>query len=226
VSWLRDVLVVYARVLRRALDLTVKHWWLGLVAIGYQAVLLVIALIAGQLGIVGGFLMTLAMAALISSWMVLVGHLVRWGRATSRDLPESFVVYLGDVVTFLFLLWVLRYVAAIAFADLPFAAIVFHLALFVFLNAVPEQIYLGGHAGVAVFVESYRFVGAHWIEWLPATALLVLLLVVTSAVPFMPLALVLGGVALAFISIARGLLFLELTTSSRRAREFQRRAAG
>jgi uncharacterized membrane protein len=34
------------------------------------------------------------------------------------------------------------------------------------------------------------------------------------------------GIAFAFIFISRGLLFLELTTSSRRAREFQRRFAG
>jgi hypothetical protein len=34
------------------------------------------------------------------------------------------------------------------------------------------------------------------------------------------------GVVLAYLFVVRGLLFLELTTSSRRAREFRRRAAG
>jgi hypothetical protein len=226
VSWLRDLAGVYGRVLRRAAELTVRHWWLGLVAMAYQAVLLGVVLLASQLGMVGGFLLVLAMAALASSWLVLLGHVVREGRTTLADIPGSFGVYLGDVLTFLFLLWALRFIASIAFADLAYAAIVFQLALLTFLWAVPEEIYLAGEGGVAIFVESYRFVATYWIEWLPATVLLVVWTGVVSAIPFVPLAVLAGGFALAFMFIARGLLFLELTGSSRRAREFARRAAG
>jgi hypothetical protein len=192
----------------------------------YQAVLLGVALLATQLGIAGGFLLALAMAALASSWLVLVGHVVREGRTTLADVPGSFGVHLGDVLTFGFLLWALQFIARIAFADLEYVAIVFELALLVFLSAVPEEIYLGGEGGVAIFVESYRFVAAYWIEWLPATALLLLWTAVLSTIPFLPLAVLAGGFALAFMFVARGLLFLELTGSSRRAREFARRAAG
>jgi hypothetical protein len=225
VSWLVDLLGVYRRVVRRAFDLTVKHWWLGLVALGYQGALLGLLLFAGRLGLVGGFLVTLATAALFGSWLVLVGHLVRSGRTTPADLRDSFFVHFGDVLTFGFLLFALQFIASVAFAELGYAAIVFDLAVLVFLSAVPEQIYLGGHAGAAIFVESYRFVAAHWIEWLPATALLLALTVAASLIPFAPLALVAGGIAFAFMFVARGLLFQELGSSSRRAREFQRRIA-
>ena len=225
-SWLRDVLGVYDRVLRRAFQLTVAHWWLGLVAIAYQGMLLALVLVLGPLGMVGGLLLTLAMAAVFSSWLALVGHIVRSGRTNLGDLRESFFVYLGDVLTFGFLLWALQYIATVAFADFPYLAIVFELALLVFLSAVPEQIYLGGQSGAAVFVESYRFVATNWIEWLPATALLLVLTALVSTVPFMPLALVAGGIGFTFMFVARGLLFLELNASSRRARDFQRRAAG
>ena len=224
-SWFFDVLGVYQRVLRRGFELTVRHWWLGLVAIGYQATVLVLMPLAGPLGMVGGFLMGFAMAALMSSWLVLVGHVVRAGRTTLADLPGSFVVHMWDLLTFGFLLWALQYIAGIAFADLSYAAIVFELALLVFLSAVPEEIYLGSEAGAAIFVASYRFVAAHWIEWLPATGLLLIVTIVASALPF-PLGIVVGGIAFAFMFIGRGLLFLELTTSSRRAREYHRRAAG
>jgi len=54
----------------------------------------------------------------------------------------------------------------------------------------------------------------------------VLFTAVLLFVPVQAVATVLGGIVLAFGSIARGLLFLELTTSSRRAREFARRSAG
>lgn len=225
-SWLVDLLGVYGRVLARAWELTRRHWWLGLVAIGYQGALLGVTVVAGQIPIVGGFLMAIAMAALMSSWFVLVGHVVRSGRTTLADLPGSYVVYLGDVLTFGFLLWMLQWIASIAFADLSYVAIVFELALLVFLSAVPEEIYLGGQVSVAIFVESYRFVSAHWIEWLPAMGVLLVLTLLASVVPFEPVAIVTGSIAFAFMFICRGLLFLELTTSSRRAREFQRRAMG
>lgn len=225
-TWLRDTAGIYARVLRRAAELTARHWWLALVAMLYQGALLGLALMVGQLGIVGGFVLALAMAALASSWLVLLGLVIRQGRATLADVPGSFGIYLGDVLTFGFLLWALQYVASVALAELSYVAIVFELALLVFLSAVPEQIYLAGEGGAAIFVGSYRFVAAHWIEWLPASAALLALTIAASMVPVVPLAVLLGGLALTFMFIGRGLLFLELTTSSRRAREFQRRAMG
>lgn len=225
-SWLRDVLGVYERVLRRTFQLTVAHWWLGLVAVAYQLVALGVYFLAGLLGIVGGFVFTFAAAALFSSWLVLVGHVVRSGRASLSDVRDSFFVHLGDVLTFGFLLWILVLVGTTAFAGFEYLAIVFALALLVFLSAVPEQIYLGGRSGMAILAESYRFVAANWIEWLPATGALVVLTGIASAVPFVPLALLAGGIASTFMWVARGLLFLELDSSSRRARDFQRRAAG
>jgi hypothetical protein len=225
VSWLSDLLGVYARVGRRGLELAVRHWWLGLVAAAYQVGLIGLMSVLGPFGFAGGLVITVVMAALMSSWLVLVGHVVRAGRTTLQDVPGSFVVYLGDVVTFFFLLWALQYVAGIVLADLPYLTIVFELALLVFLSAVPEQIYLGGESGAAIFVESYRFVATNWIEWLPATAVLLILATAASLVPFLPLAAVTGGFALGAMFIVRGLLFLELTGSSRRAREFRRRAA-
>jgi len=96
----------------------------------------------------------------------------------------------------------------------------------VFLNAAPEQIYLARNSGLAVFVESYRFIGTYWIEWLPINVLLAVLFRAVIDVPVIGVALVLAAIVLTFGFIARGLLFLQLTTSSRRAREFARRTAG
>ena len=226
-SWLTDLLDVYGRVLRRAVDLTLKHWWLGLIAIAYLGAFGALLIVAMPFGLVGGFLLGFGMAALISSWLVLVGQVVQNGRVTLAEIPGSFVVYLFDVITFLFVRSLLSWAANIAFGDDSYAGIVADLALFVFLNAAPEQIYLGRNSGLSILVESYRFIGANWIEWLPVNALFfVLFTAALFLVPVPAVAIVLGGIALAFGSIARGFLFLELTTSSRRAREFARRSTG
>ena len=225
-SWLTDLLGVYGRVLRRAVELTLKHWWLGAVAIVYQVLAIALVAFFGPFGFFGSLVVVVGWSALASSWMVLVGQVVRNGRVTLAEVPESFAVHLFDVWLFFFFANFATNAATQAFSDLPYVSIVFTLTCFVFLNAVPEPIYLGGASGLAIFVEVYRFMSTYWVEWLPLTGALFVFVLIALGVPFPPLALALGGLAIALMSIARGLLFLEITTSSRRAREFARRAAG
>ena len=145
------------------------------------------------------------------------------------DLPSSFVAYLGDLLTVAFLLWGLRLIGTLVLAPFPFLAIVFGLAVVVFLNAVPELLYLGQHTAAELLVESYRFIGANWIEWFPANLLLAAAVLATLTLPPGPYGIVVViavGLALALATIVRGLLFQELASSSRRSREFWRRAAG
>ena len=116
-------------------------------------------------------------------------------------------------------------------APFPLLLIVFGLAVFAFLNAVPELVYLGRSGAAELLVESYRFIAANWIEWFPANLLLVAaVLAVDMVLPDGPL----GLISAAGRRAGRGLLAgscagcssSELTTSSRRAREFRRRAEG
>ena len=225
-SWLADLLGVYGRVARRGVLLCGRHWWLGLVFAAYETALFLLAVVVAPLGLVGGFLMAIAFAAVASSGLVLLGSVVRQGRVTFADVPGSFGVYLGDVLTVRFLLWALAYVVANAFPPGSDPATVFWVVVFILLNTIPEQIYLAGEGGVAMFVGSYQFIASHWIEWLPAAAVLYVGWSAASAPALGPLGLVLEGFALAFMLVCRGLLFLELTTSSRRAREFRRQAMG
>jgi hypothetical protein len=226
VSRLADLGRVYAGVARRGALLFARHWWLGLVFAAYEIALIMATVVAAPFGLVGGFLIAIAFSALASSGLVLLGSVVRQGRATFADLPTSFGVYLGDVLTFRFLLWVLAFVAGQAFPPGSDPATVFWLVVFVLLSSVPEQIYLAGESGLGVFVGSYKLVAEHWLEWLPAAGLLYVGWELARDPSLGLLGALLGGLALAFMLICRGLLFLEITTSSRRAREFRRRAVG
>jgi hypothetical protein len=227
-SWLTDTAAMYARVFRRAGQLTLRNAVLLIVAIAYPTVLAIAQGQLGQLGIVGGVLWTLAAAAAMSSWLTLMEGVVRAGRADLRDIPGSFVTYLSELINVGFLLFVLQLIAQLVLAPFPYLEIVFALALLVFLNAIPELVYLGRYASTDLLVQSYRFIGTYWVEWFPANLLLVVALGAVAVVQLPgPLGLVtpaLAAVVALFGGIMRGLLFLELTTSSRRAREFQRRA--
>src|SRR4029450_12513211 len=85
-------------------------------------------------------------------------------------------------------------------------------------------------AATELLAESYRFIGANWIEWFPANLLLVAAVFgVDMILPEGPYGLISAagaGLAAAYGWVVRGLLFLELHGSSRRAREFRRPAAG
>ncbi|HEV7731898.1 MAG TPA: hypothetical protein VGR62_07035 [Candidatus Binatia bacterium] len=229
-SWLSDTLALYGRVFRRAGDLTARNMILLSVAVCYPMLLGIGQSLLAPLGIIGGVLWTLAAAAAMSSWLTLMEGVVRNGRADLRDVPASFVTYLSELINVGFLLFLLQMVAAFAFGPFPFLKIVFGLAILVFLNAIPELIYLGRYVSTDLLVQSYRFIGTNWIEWFPANLVLIAVLLAVAVVlpegPYGIVTALAAGLVALFGGILRGLLFLELTTSSRRAREFQRRAAG
>jgi len=230
-GWLADTAALYGRVFRRAAELTVRNWPLAFLAVGYPMLLAALSSVLGPYGFVGGILWTAAAAACFSSWLYFMEQIVRGrGRVDLHDLSSSFGAYLGDLLNVGFLLFLLQLVAAFVLAPFPPLLIVFGLAVFVFLNAVPELVYLGRSGAAELLAESYRFIGANWIEWFPANLLLVaVVLGVDLVLPEGPFGLISAagaGLVASYGWVVRGLLFLELTTSSRRAREFRRRAEG
>ena len=226
VGWLGDTLAMYGRVFRRAAQLVARNWQVTLLATAYLVVLGFMGAVLAPYGLVGGIIWTTARAAACGSWLVFVEQVVRNGRVALGELPSSFGTYFGDMLNIFFLLFIGQF----ALFQFPFLFILFLLGAVVFLNAVPELVYLGGHSTMELLAESYKFIGTNWIEWFPPNVLLVVVLAtVHAALPGSPFGLLkaLGmGVVLAYLFVVRGLLFLELTTSSRRAREFRRRAAG
>ncbi len=228
-GWFGDTVALYARVFRRGGVLALRNWPVGLVVILYGVLLSAATLVAAPFGIVGGFLLYLVTVACFSSWLSLVEQVIRLGRVRLSDLPAGFGAYFGDLLTVGFLFWGLQLIASFVLAPFPLLQIVFLLAVFVFLNAVPELVYLGRHAAAEVLLESYRFIGENWIEWFPANLALAACVIGVLALPGGPLGIVAEaalGLVLYFGMIVRGLLFLELASSGRRAREFRRRAAG
>jgi hypothetical protein len=232
-TWLVTTLAMYRRVFRRAGTLTFRNWPVAFTAFAYSFALAASVVLAAGLGLLGGFLVSLVWAACVSSFLYLVEMILRTGSVSWDDFRRSFGVYLWDVVGVTFILWVLLAVATPALRTIPQGPgiiLALDLVILVLFNAVPELIYLGHHSSLELLSESFRFVSDNWIEWFPAT--------LAMAAPLLALA----GVALPgaldwlrtavlallvyFMMVARGLLFLELHGSTRRARAFRHRAGG
>jgi len=226
-SWLRDLLTVYRLAFGRGTGLAVRNPVLIVPALACLYARLLLPPILAPLGLAGGLVFMLVESTCWSAMLACTGEVVRHGRVGMDDVRVGFTAYLGDVLNVRFALWLLM-LALGAFAALPLTLVVL-IAVFVFLNAVPELIYLGRHGTADLLAASYRFIGENWIEWFPATLLMLLVgrevLGLVSRVPG-----ALGEVLLVLVSGAllgvgltvRGVLFLQLGESNRRARAFKR----
>lgn len=230
--WVRDTLALYRDVFARAVRLFGRNPVLVVPVLATLGVESLWPLLA-WLGFLGGIVMVVLDSMCWSALLASTGDAIRTGRVTMADVRAGFVAYLGDVLNVRFVLWLARWALA---STPPEAQILVFVAGFVFLNAVPELIYLGRHGTFELLGASYRFMGENWIEWAPPNVVLVAVMV---AVPVfgLPVLLPLGeslatGIVLgvlaglvAFGLLVRGLLFLDLTQTSRRARAFRRAAS-
>ena len=239
-GWFRDTAELYGRAFRRGAVLALRNWPVALVLLGFRILLEFVDVFLSPLAgagrfaeLVVGLLSYLAVVAFMSAWLFLVAEVISSGRIRPRDWLAGFGAYFGDLLTVLFLLSLLAYVAFALVSAAPLLGIVLLLALLTFGNALPELVYLGRHPPASLLVESYRFIAENWIEWFPANILLVLCVsgvtelvqAIAPPIAWLPLAALVNSLALYFAMIVRGLLFLELAGSSRRARAFRRASA-
>jgi hypothetical protein len=233
VSWLTVTLALYRRTLARAAALTVRNWpVLGSLFV-YAGIMSAALALAPLLGIVGGFLVSLVWAGCVGSFLYLVEMMVRTSRVTLDDFRRSAGAYLWDVVGVTFVLWIALRLLTPMLATIPQGPVLLfalNLVILVFFNAVPELIYLGRCSSLELLGQSYVFIGDNWIEWFPVTMALGGVVLLVAALPMPPalewLKLAVVALLVAYTMVVRGLLFLELQGSSRRARAFRHRMGG
>jgi hypothetical protein len=221
---------MYRRAFARAWTLTLANWPVLVTLFVYSVIVTSAVVVGAFLGFVGGLLVGIVWASCAGSFLYLVEMMVRTSRVSLADFRRSFGAYLWDVMGVLFLLWLFLMVAAPALASLPRGPALLlsaYLVMLVFFNAVPELIYLGHHSSLQLLRESYVFIGENWIEWFPASLGMTAVLYWIS-VPALPgflgwVQTALVALLVYFVMVVRGLLFLELHDSSRRARIFRHR---
>jgi hypothetical protein len=226
---------LYITALSKSWDCLRKNWVVSFAPVVYGIILTVAGIVAAPLGIVGGLIYSLVSSACASSGLYLVKNLVESGKTDINDFLNGFLVYLGDLLTFFFILWLPMWAAANGLAGVPNGWLIYlllRLGLFVLLNAVPEMIYQGRASGLELIGASYNFIVENWIEWLVPNLILFaagyffldyfesLLFGLPVFVQLFLSALVLG-LLLAFFMIFRGFLFSQLHGTTRRTRIYR-----
>lgn len=237
---LQVTLWLYGTAFKKSLECVRKNWVVSFAPVAYGIVMAAVGMIAWRLGFLGGFLIGLAAQACISSGLHLIGQMLQHGRADFDDFVKGFTVYLWELLGIAFILWIPMRLAAMALAGVPNGGLIYlmlQIALYVFLNPVPELIYQSRTSGLELLSASYKFIAENWIEWfIPNVVLLVAgYLVWTLIAPLfwgLPgllrsfVELFILGLGLTYFMLFRGFLFADLYGSTRRNREYRYRARG
>jgi hypothetical protein len=233
--------------------------WLAALSIPIYALLFFLAAgVCLQIPQVGGFLIGFVEAALCAGYLSLLSSSVAGEKIRWSDLRTGMRA-IWDVMSVLMLLWILDWVLGRALPEggrhtTAILGLV-QLAIAIFLNAVPEVIYLRGSRFVQAIQDSASFVMENPVAWfVPNIVLAVVFLGLTGTVDLSSTAafatqlsglasaqgvvFIIAGtlrqpwkipVLIAFVHFAmvfRGLLYKELSQGSSRMRAFRRRLDG
>jgi hypothetical protein len=186
------MLKLYARLAGKSVLLALRGWPAAVALLVYAVVFQIAGGLLGGSGMIGGFITGFLIAFLISSYLHLLSLVVAGRPIRLADIRDSFGARFWDVVSVLFALWVIELVLGVLTSGAgsrgEIVMVMVGLAMAVFFNPVPELIYLGQGAvrSFALLGAAFRFISAHWPEWLGPNALI-------AAVILAPTGLMQGG---------------------------------
>ncbi len=182
------MLKLYARLAGKSIRLALRGWPAAVVLPAYATLLAIASRQVAQLGMLGGFLVPIAAAFLISSYLHLIWLTVAGRKITFSDLRDSFMAHFWDVISVMFATWVIQLVVGFLTRGMgdrgQIVEVLVDLTMVVFFNPVPELIYLGqGRVrSFGLLMEAGRFISAHWPEWLAPSALMAAVVLAPSGI--------------------------------------------
>jgi len=233
-----NVLLVYARLyadcLRQAFNGVRKNLWTLLLPTGLNLAWLYLSALVAPLGIIGGFLVGLLMAALASCYLYFVSEIVSHSVVATAEFRRSFGAYFWSILNLFFVIWIVEMLLGYTLGTSrngSFIVLGLKLIALVLLSAAPESIYLKGtYGGLATIQSSIAFVQEHWIEWLLPTVLLgAIWIALPNAFPYGTIGGLLSTLAQGMLlhvgMLFRGHLFSALDRSTHRQRMFKYRSS-
>lgn len=164
------MLRLYGRLGVKAARHALRAWPVALCVFIYALVAQLASSLLAPLGLVGGFIASFVIAALVSSYLHLLAMAVEGRPPRLADLKESFAARLWDVVSVLFALWVIDLGVSVLTGGMGHQGMIVRvmigLAMAVFFNPVPELIYLGSSRSFGLLADAARFITKHGLEWL------------------------------------------------------------
>ncbi len=232
-------LKLYADCVKRTGRGLSKNPWVLLLVPALSVAFGVGATLLGPLGLVGGIMLSLLRAALVSAYLYFLGETVAESKTGLHELKLAFGRYFWSVVSVGFVVWIASFFINPLVSRHPKGGLIMlgiYFLAFVLLNATPEAIYQSGaRTGLQTFGKSLEFIQANWIEWFIPNLLLLAAGYFTwpfFAAALDPLGMVgaigaaaVGGALLHVLMVFRGHLYRELDGTSHRQRMYRLRTS-
>ncbi len=159
---------LYQKAAKELVEKISRTWWIGLLPLLYAPVFLLVASFAGQLGIVGGFIIGFLLAVLVGSYLYFIDGAVSGNRMQPHELLGSWRPYFNPTLTILFFLFLIRLMIGMLSAPGTGTQIPWFITaviLPILLSPVPEIIYQGQSQGFGMVQESADFLRDSGVEW-------------------------------------------------------------
>ena len=165
---------LYLNVAVTAARHSVRAWPAALSLVVYAVVFLAASILLRPLGVVGGFVLALVVAACWSSYLELISQAVAGSHIRLRwdEFKRSFGARFWDVISVMFAFFIIGYLIGQLTAPLadgpkgPALSAILAIATAFFFNAVPELLYQGHSRSFTLLLDSGRFMLAHPVVWL------------------------------------------------------------
>jgi hypothetical protein len=179
------MLLLFRDVALLSMRRAVRAWPVALSFLIYALIMMAAGAVLAPMGMAGGLVLGLVVAACWSSYLELASQAVSGSkiRLSWGEFRRTFAARLWDVVSVMFAFWIISLLMgpALTGPQGERVAAVFGLAVAFFFNAVPEILYQGHSRSFGVLVASGRFMVANPVVWLlPNLAFATLLLLPTG----------------------------------------------
>lgn len=197
------------------------------------AINVLIAMVAGLFGMLAGLFLLIADGAVLGAYLYALEQVLRYKKLKFNDLQDGVQIYFRRTVIIIMIINLAFYAVSILSGILGgvglILVVVCYLGSFIFLNPLPEMLYMRHYSEGESLQKSYEFILENWIDWfVPLTPLMLLAFgggffgnMLLPGLGTLP-GLLVQALVLPFLMVYRGYLFDILSKSSRRKRQFRR----
>lgn len=203
--------------------------------------IIVLNLFRGVLGLIGGIIIAVFSASLISNYLYLLYNVINYDRLKLQDFKDGFTYFLRKVYVVFFYGWIGSMVLSVFYrvlgSNADILSLIINISLLVLLNPLPETLYLKVKDPMDSIMYSIDFMKENWVNWIiPNVFFHGILFYLTGQIitglftthiatgfnvdPISIAKYLIAQLLFSFIMIYRGHLFKLLSTSTRRKRMY------
>lgn len=246
---LKDFLLINKQTMEKTLKSLRDNWLIVFSGIAYILLTTIVSLIVftlfrGALGLIGGILIAVFSASLISNYLYLLYNIINYNSLRLQDFKDGFTYFLRKVYIVFFYGWIGSLLLSVFYRLLgPNAyvlSMIVNVSILILLNPLPESIYLKARDPMGSIIYAFDFMKENWINWLIPnlvfhgvlfylTGNIITNLFTTNVNMRFGMDIIsiakylIAQVLFSFIMIYRGHLFKLLSASTRRKRMYMRK---